>query len=351
VIFIADQDAPIPIPQDRYDDDTELTADDKINDEGTASPTASPTMEATQKITVEATASPTPIDTDADGMDDPTNSPTALTTTETTTSATIEVTDEETTNATIEVTDASTSGDDDYYGGDRRMNNSGDSVIDVIFFHEPSSCVKTNDGCDWMKLGVGSSDNFGNVHWCCSELAVELQICEPSNVGRLIIDETLFHGEHRPVSILLEGNYQASVQVPVMKTNEGTGQYSLVLANCNNYGRGVLVEGEYIWKSKGGYLPGNLFEEWKFFTFFTVAYGVLLAWYGRSMKQNKDSIIGIQKWILCAIVLGLIELVFKGIDYMEWNHRGTRIDGVMYLCKYCHPITINHKQYHCYHTL
>jgi hypothetical protein len=33
-----------------------------------------------------------------------------------------------------------------------------------------------------------------------------------------------FTGEHRPVSIPLDGNYEASVQLPVMNTKEGTGQ-------------------------------------------------------------------------------------------------------------------------------
>lgn len=52
------------------------------------------------------------------------------------------------------------------------------------------------------------------------------------------------------------------------------------------------------------------------------------------MKDNSDSTIGIQKWILGTIILGLLQLILKGIDYMEWNMAGTRIDGVMYSCKY-----------------
>jgi len=48
------------------------------------------------------------------------------------------------------------------------------------------------------------------------------------------------------------------------------------------------------------------------------------------MRDNSDSTIGIQKWILGTIILGLLQLILKGIDYMEWNMAGTRIDGVMY---------------------
>ena len=332
VNFFADKEEPSLVPQDRYDDDLELTliADDEISDEGTASPTASPTMKTTQKATTDATEYTT-ASTDAD--DDPTDSPTISTTTE----DTIEVTGALTTEDTFisdEGTDTSTSTDD---GIERRILSSDDSVIDLVFFLEPSSCVKTKAGCNWTKLGVGASDNLGNIHWCCSEETVLSGICESSDLGRMIIKKTLFGGEHRPVLIPPTGDYSASVKLPVMNTKEGTGQYSLVLANCNDYGRSVLVKGDYIWKSKGGYLPGNLYDEWHFFTFFTLAYAGLLFWYGRSMSQNRDSIIGIQKWILCTVVLALIELVFKGVDYMEWNHQGTRVDAVMYFCEYSYP--------------
>ena len=325
VKLIADANEPSLIVQETYDDDeTDLIADDDLNDEGTASPTASPTIKATQKTTIKSTESPsasvTTAATDQNSTDietDPTNSPTAL--------------------ETINVTDALPL--DNSTGGERRFLSSDDSVIDLVFFHEPAECVKTSAGCDWTKLGVGSSDQYGNIRWCCSEDVVELGLCEASNRGRMIINQALFGGEHRPVTIPPTGDYLASVKLPIMDTKEGTGQYSLVLANCNDYGRNVMVDGEYIWKSKGGYLPGDLFDEWKFFTVFTIGYAGLLFWYGRSMSQNKESTIGIQKWILGTVVLGLIELIFKGIDYMEWNLQGTRIEAVMYFCKYSYSIT------------
>jgi hypothetical protein len=211
-----------------------------------------------------------------------------------------------------------------------------ESVIDLIFFLEPVDCIRLEDGtCDWARLGVGSSDSNGNTRWCCSEEAMEENLCEESQLGRLILDEDVFSGmnkgEHRPVSVPGTGDWDGSVQIPHMDTINGqSGKYTLVLANCNDYGRNVLIDGKYIWKSKGGFLPGDLFSEFHFFTFLTIAYVGLLFWYAKSMTANKDSVIGIQKWILGTIVLAAIELFFRTTDYMVWNLDGVRPDFAMY---------------------
>jgi Lung seven transmembrane receptor. len=373
VKFIADGNEWSLNPQDRYDNDDDgvLEADDNFSDQGTPFPTGSPTAFVTALVTDKATDGST-----MEGTSDATEGFTMEGTSEATDGFTMEGTSEATDGFTMEGTSNATAedtentviddeyddmrgnisptpsptaqvekvsnptttkdaknGDDDYYYGNRRYLSADDTVIDVIFFHEPGECVKTKAGCDWAKLGVGSSDNAGNNRWCCSEDAIDLGLCEEQNLGRIIINKALFRGEHRPVTIPPVGSYEASMKLPVMDTKEGTGQYTLVLANCNDYGRDVYVDGQYLWRSKGGYLPGNLFEEWHFITFLTIGYGALLFWYGRSMYQNKDSMIGIQKWILGTVTLALIELIFKGIDYMEWNQQGMRINFAMYFCK------------------
>ena len=60
VKFIANENEPSLIPQDRYvDDEVPLDADDFVTDKGTSSPTASPTAKATTKATAEPTAEAT----------------------------------------------------------------------------------------------------------------------------------------------------------------------------------------------------------------------------------------------------------------------------------------------------
>mmetsp|Transcript_67930 Transcript_67930/g.100773 ORF Transcript_67930/g.100773 Transcript_67930/m.100773 type:complete len:344 (+) Transcript_67930:1063-2094(+) len=102
------------------------------------------------------------------------------------------------------------------------------------------------------------------------------------------------------------------------------------MANCSEKGRNVKVDGKYEWKSKHGYLPGNLFGELYFFVTLTVIYFLTFLWYSISMKCNEDSIIPIQQWILLTIFIGLLEVFFKGGDFFVWNEDGVRLWFAMY---------------------
>jgi hypothetical protein len=352
------------------DDGELLETDDEFNDKGTSSPTASPTVKVTESPTPLATKkatvtnAPTPLAT-KNVEKDVSAAPSAAATDAVTEKVTDAATEKTTEKVTEKVTSAPTKAtveEDDYYDDDegakdvvtaaptaktpdvvdegddyydddtgRRKLAGANSVVELLFFHQPADCEKTKAGCDWPKLGVGARDNIGTVRYCCTEDAIVLGICEQDRKGRVIINESTYTGEIRPVLVPSSGSDALKIESPIMDTNKaGTGTYTLVLANCDDYGRSVLVSGQYVWKSKGGYLPGDLFDEWHFLTFFTIGYFLLMFWYGKSMKDNSDSTIGIQKWILGTIILGLLQLILKGIDYMEWNMAGTRIDGVMY---------------------
>jgi hypothetical protein len=82
----------------------------------------------------------------------------------------------------------------------------------------------------------------------------------------------------------------------------------VLFANCNpRDGREGAVSGETIWKSKDGYLPGELFKFMYFYLALTILYFVLLLWYNSSMRLKEESKIPIEKWSLVTIVLGLVE--------------------------------------------
>jgi len=102
------------------------------------------------------------------------------------------------------------------------------------------------------------------------------------------------------------------------------------MANCNTEGRTVSVSGWYSWKSKGGYLPGDLFNALYYYIFLVLVYAVLLAWYGISMAVYKEATIPIQKWILVTLFMGLVEMLFKTADYLIWNSSGTRFWFAVY---------------------
>lgn len=225
---------------------------------------------------------------------------------------------------------------DDHNDGGRGLDAAagGDAfgyTVDIVLFHEPTECSNTRKGCDWTELGVGKSDHEGNLRWCCTEEAVSLGMCNGGlkENGRLIVNKPKIT-ERRTVSVPSVGSMKTSIEDGKFNASEGSGKYVLVIANCNDEGRDIMVDGRYTWKSKHGYLPGNLFGEMHFFAILSVFYAVLLFWYGISMKCHENSIIPIQKWILVTIGMGLLETFFKAGDDWVWNEDGTRFWFAMY---------------------
>lgn len=202
-----------------------------------------------------------------------------------------------------------------------------------MFFNEPSDCTNSRDGCDWTKLGIGSSDQEGGIRWCCSNEAMDLGFCtgDKGQYGRLIVNTTLFKGQHRFVDVPATGVMDATVHYAQLEVPTTSGKYVLVIANCNDEGRNVLVHGQYTWKSVHGYLPGDIFGEMYFFVFLAAVYLILALWYGINMKVYEDALIPIQKWVLGTIILGLLETFFRSGDYFAWNVDGTRFWFAMYV--------------------
>lgn len=207
-------------------------------------------------------------------------------------------------------------------------------IPSINFFKQPTDCAKTKEGCDWTELGVGSADQRGNVRWCCAEDSISLGLCDNSDMGRVIIDQALFKGERRFVNIPATGKYIGNLTYPLFTTHAGSGQYTLLLANCNDYGRDVQLSGHSVWQSKGGYLPGDRFEEWQFIMFMMLSYAILFAWYGINMKKYRDSRIGIQAWILGTIFLCLLHAFLRTTDFVIWNSDGLRSDAALYTSEF-----------------
>jgi len=206
------------------------------------------------------------------------------------------------------------------------------TAIDIAVFHLPRACAHSRAGCDWAELGVGKRSDDGSLRWCCSREAIDLGICDEDDgqVGRLMIDGTKFKGNHRFVTIPPEGVMSKQIRYGKMEETE-SGTYVVIYANCNEHGREIYVTGESVWKSKHGFLPGELFGFMYFYTFLTLMYFALLVLYGVSMYVNEESRIEIEKWIFMAICLGLLELIFRTGDYYVWNADGYRSDFIIWV--------------------
>ena len=208
---------------------------------------------------------------------------------------------------------------------DGGVDLNGESFIDIVAFLLPSKCANSRNGCDWTELGVGAmvtgGDEEADLRWCCTNDEIELGLC--SEYGRLIINEDKFTGERRYVRIPSQGPVKKKLQQDVFSFDT-TGRYDVVFANCNDRGRPIVVNGQAVWESSHGYLPGELFPFMYFYTILLAIYVALFLWYSCLMRVNKESRIPIEKWILITILMGLLELAFRTADYWAWNGDGNR---------------------------
>jgi Lung seven transmembrane receptor len=241
--------------------------------------------------------------------------------------------------------DAAKEGGDDLpsEGGEeppRRLASPDLTMLDIAVLHLPGSCANTQSGCDWPDFGIGSKNNDGDVRWCCSQDAVELGLCEGGDkYGRLIVNNTLFLGTHRYVEIPPTGQISDQIRYGKIEIPDKSGRYVVIFANCNDEGREVLVTGATVWKSKHGYLPGELYEFMYFYMAVTLIYFVLMAAYGWSMHIYAESRIDLEKWIFGTIIMGLLETFFRTGSFVVWNEDGTNLMIAVYIGKSETPLS------------
>lgn len=153
----------------------------------------------------------------------------------------------------------------------------------------------------------------------------------------MIIDNDNFVGNHRQVTIPATGEYDAHLnygkfeEQGEFEAKSASGKYVVAFANCNDGGRQVIVEGKTVWKSRHGYLPGDLFGLMYFNAFLFAVYFVVLMWYGITMKMYEDANIPIQNWVFATIAMGCLELFFKAGDMFVWNEDGSRFWVAFYV--------------------
>lgn len=226
------------------------------------------------------------------------------------------------------------SGNSTANGGGRNLVGTGVTQLDIAILHLPGECANTRSGCEWTELGIGATSADGDVRWCCSSDAVELGLCEGGpKYGSMIVNNTLFKGSHRYVEIPPTGQMKDGIRYGKIEEPTKSGRYIVILANCNDQGREVLVTGSTVWKSAHGYLPGELFGFMHFYIFVTIAYFILMGTYGYSMKVYEESRIPLEKWIFGTIVLGLLETCFRTLAFLVWNEDGTQFMVAVYIGK------------------
>jgi len=217
--------------------------------------------------------------------------------------------------------------------GDRNLQDF-NQILDIALFAIPENCEKDNWGnCDWVSLGVGSYDDEmqQGMSYCCSTDTAFRNVCGDDDIGTLMIDENIFDGFHRKLQVPSKPLEEFSMDDPVFNVEE-SGDYVLVIANCNDDGYGVITLGDIEWKNLGGgYLPGTEFYPMFVYGVSSAIFFVLGLWYHCGMRMFQEAAIPIQKFILANIILGFLGTAFLAIDLLVWNINGTRSNVLMYI--------------------
>jgi hypothetical protein len=212
-------------------------------------------------------------------------------------------------------------------------------VLDIVLFQVPVDCKKDAWGtCDWAILGVGAYDNEmeGGMSYCCTADTASRGICDKSHIGTLMVDHALLTGDHRKIEVPSTADEEFQMENPAFEVTD-SGDYVMVIANCDDYGMEVLALGNMEWKSAGGNLPGDMFGFMFFYAALACIYCALALWYYCGMKMYQDAAIPIQKYIFATMILGLSEVSFRAGDFYVWNLKGLRSDGLMYTGKLIDP--------------
>ena len=85
------------------------------------------------------------------------------------------------------------------------------------------------------------------LEWCCTDPAIAAGLCPKTHHGRLLVNKTIFEGNHRYIPIsritaISTGLRNAKILQPY---NNGT--YVVAMANCNRNGRPMEVVGKWTW--------------------------------------------------------------------------------------------------------
>eukprot|EP00534_Pseudo-nitzschia_fraudulenta_P011794 CAMPEP_0201216454 /NCGR_PEP_ID=MMETSP0851-20130426/189524_1 /ASSEMBLY_ACC=CAM_ASM_000631 /TAXON_ID=183588 /ORGANISM="Pseudo-nitzschia fraudulenta, Strain WWA7" /LENGTH=612 /DNA_ID=CAMNT_0047506019 /DNA_START=372 /DNA_END=2210 /DNA_ORIENTATION=- len=264
---------------------------------------------------------------------DPTEAPVEVVTeapVEALTEAPVEAPVEVVTDAPVEapvevVTDVPTPAED---GGDGKYRNleetTSNQIMDIVFFTVTKNCKRDRWGnCDWVELGIGEYDKEmeGGMSYCCSKDTAERGICSSDHIGTMMVDHNHFQGEHRKIEVPANPLEEFSMDEPVFDVKV-TGDYFMVIANCNDDGLGVITLGNMEWKSVTGYLAGNTYGLVYSYAGLAAGYLLLAHWYYFGMRIFQDAAIPIQKYILFTIVLSFLETSMQGLSLYLLNTNG-----------------------------
>ncbi|KAL8143351.1 hypothetical protein V2J09_016383 [Rumex salicifolius] len=169
---------------------------------------------------------------------------------------------------------------------------------------------------------IGGSAYGGQRSLCCTPDLAKLEGCKQGEVIKLLsstddkwpmVLDVYFHGD----SLTAEMDNK-----DVLITN--TGMYNLFFISCDEKLKGLVMNGETLWKNPDGYLPGRMAPLMKFYIIMSYAYVLLsFLWFFQYVRFWKE-ILQLQHCITLVIALSWFEMILWYFDYANFNNSGIR---------------------------
>lgn len=176
---------------------------------------------------------------------------------------------------------------------------------------------------DKSKIGDHGVYGGGFALCCTKDLSTQTG-CSPGEVIRHPDDNDW----PKSIKTHFSGN-EVKAQMSLQQVNiTKTGMYTLIFVTCEPELKGLMVEGQTVWKNPMGYLPGRMAPFMSFYAFMALAYGLLgVLWFFQYMRNWKD-ILQLQNCISAVIGLSMSEMALWYFEYLNFNSTGLRPMGI-----------------------
>ncbi|ERM99456.1 transmembrane protein 87A [Amborella trichopoda] len=118
--------------------------------------------------------------------------------------------------------------------------------------------------------------------------------------------------------------FMESKTIPITST----GMYNLYFIHCDPKLKGLIMDGQTVWKNPTGYLPGRMAPLMNFYGFMSLAFVILgLVWFSQYARFWRE-VLQLQNCITLVIGLGMFEMALWYFEYADFNKTGVRPIGI-----------------------
>ncbi|KAL2134274.1 hypothetical protein VTI74DRAFT_641 [Chaetomium olivicolor] len=191
-----------------------------------------------------------------------------------------------------------------------------DPVVSLLIF----------DWMDWDYIGVPSKDDPSVSEIICEQKFVDAGYCNQTDIGKFIVSPNAT--EHSVNVILTKAIHlkdSAPIKYPITKTG-----YFCVVTNPFT-GDGDKYEAIVEFRNAFGELPATQIPKLPFYGGITIAYALVLVFWGFLYFQHRSDILAVQNYITAILIFLVIEMLMTWGFYDYLNRNGSNVGSKVLL--------------------